>query len=43
MNEISDERDLTLSVGQQACISLNAAEFKNAWEMLKAKEAELKG
>jgi hypothetical protein len=43
VNDISDERELTRSVRQQTCISLNAAEFKSAWDMLKAKEAEFKG
>lgn len=41
VNEISDERTLTRSVMQKSSISLNAAEFKNAWEMLKAKKEAL--
>jgi hypothetical protein len=43
VNEISTERELTRSVRQQTRISLNAAEFKNAWEMLKARQEALKG
>jgi hypothetical protein len=43
VNKISDTRTLTQSVRQQTCISLNAAEFKAAWNMLRAKDAELKG
>lgn len=43
VNDISDERELTKSVRQQTCISLNAAEFKRAWDMLKARRAELQG
>ena len=43
VNEISDERTLTQSIRQQTCISLNAAEFKAAWDMLKAREAEVNG
>jgi hypothetical protein len=42
-NEISDERELIRSVRQQTCISLNAAEFKQAWDMLKARQEALKG
>jgi hypothetical protein len=41
VNEISDERTITRSVMQKSSISLNAAEFKNAWEMLKAKKEAL--
>jgi hypothetical protein len=40
VNDISDERELTRSVRQQTCISLNAAEFRRAWDTLKAKDAE---
>lgn len=41
VNDISTERELTRSVRQQTCISLNAAEFKRAWDLLKARQAEL--
>jgi hypothetical protein len=34
---------LTESVRQQTCISLKEGEFTRAWNMLKAKDAELKG
>lgn len=43
VNDISAERELTRSVRQQTCISLNAGEFKQAWDKLKAKESELRG
>ncbi len=43
VNEISDTRTLTRSVMQKSSISLNAAEFKNAWDRLKAKKEALKG
>jgi hypothetical protein len=43
VNDISDERELTRSVRQQTCISLNAAEFKQAWDMLKARKETLGG
>ncbi len=43
VNDISEERELTRSIRQQTCISLRDAEFKQAWEMLKARQAELEG
>jgi hypothetical protein len=43
VNDISDERELTRSVRQQTCISQRDAEFKRAWDMLKAREGALKG
>jgi hypothetical protein len=43
VNEISDERVLTRSVMQKSCISLRDAEFKAAWEMLKARDSEVNG
>lgn len=43
VNEISDQRELTRSIMQKSYISLNAAEFKAAWDMLKVRHEELNG
>jgi hypothetical protein len=43
VNEISTERELTRSVSQQTCIGLRDAEFKRAWDMLKAKKEAIEG